>query len=184
MAPVFWTRKSALWAIDLIAMPGQAAAGSLHIPALDTVRRALIGRDGQEHIVLQRGDRALTMHARGSTLLSGPVAFQVLVDGLPGLWAAPNVLRRFHGLIAPTTSEPVSTRPWSQDYERLRDALIGLDSDLAGITYRNIAAVLFGDRAAAEDWGGSQSSLKQRVRRTINRGHELSNGGYRRLLHE
>ena len=182
VAPVFWSKQCALWAIDVVPAPQRNGIDMIPIRSVQTVRRALIGQDGGEHVVLQRSDQALTLHARGSCLIAAPAAFSVLITGSHGLQNAPNVLHRLNKLITPMTTNGASIRTAHQGYDRLRDALIGLDSDLAGMTYRNIAAVLFGDRAAAEDWGGGQSTLKQRVRRTIKRGHNLSNGGYRRLL--
>jgi hypothetical protein len=171
-----------LWAVDLIATPSSEVTGTLDFRNLTTVWRALIDPGGHVHIVLQDGDVALTVHAKGQLLLSRPVSISVLVEGTQGLLHAPNVLHRFRDLISPLTATTKSNVSSVRDYGRLRDALIGLDSDLAGMTYRSIAAALFGEGTAAEDWGGGQSSLKQRVRRTVKRGHDLSNGGYRRLL--
>ena len=182
VAPVFWSKQSALWAIDVVPASQTNGIDMIDIRSAETVRRALIDLDGGEHVVLQRSDQAVTLHAQESCLIAAPVAFSLLITGSHELRHAPRVLHRLNELIAPPTTNGASVRTAHQNYDRLRDALIGLDNDLAGMTYRTIAAVLFGERAAAEDWGGGQSTLKQRVRRTIKRGHNLSNGGYRRLL--
>lgn len=60
-------------------------------------------------------------------------------------------------------------------------ALQALDGVLAGASHREIARVLFGASAVAERWA-EDSDLRAQVRRLIQRGQTLMQGGYRRLL--
>lgn len=60
--------------------------------------------------------------------------------------------------------------------------LQALDGTLAGASQRQVAEVLFGPESVAGRWH-ADGDLRAQVRRLIRRGHALTNGGYRRLLH-
>lgn len=51
-----------------------------------------------------------------------------------------------------------------------------------GASYREIAAVLFGNQAVREDWGGRSDYLRLRVQRQLRGARHLLAGGYRKLL--
>ena len=72
--------------------------------------------------------------------------------------------------------------PRSQDYQRLRNALIALDGYHAHASQRDIAGVLFGKELADAAWRKGDLSFQQRARRAILLGRRLSAGDYRRLL--
>jgi hypothetical protein len=57
-----------------------------------------------------------------------------------------------------------------------------LDGALAGASYREIAEVLFGKTRTESEWHGSNSHLRDHVRRAVKRGEMLMNGGYRSFL--
>jgi hypothetical protein len=59
--------------------------------------------------------------------------------------------------------------------------LQALDGTLARASLRDVALVLHGATAVAEDWH-ADSDLRARVRRLVRRGNTLMRGGYRRLL--
>jgi hypothetical protein len=69
---------------------------------------------------------------------------------------------------------------WTAETERLRDALIALDCDRAGLTLRDTAVVIYGRQRVDRDWPGK--GLRDRMRRSRQRGLALCNGGYRDLL--
>ena len=76
---------------------------------------------------------------------------------------------------------PASTAPrWTAETERLRDALIALDCYRAGATLRETAVVIYGHQRVDRDWPGK--GLRDRMRRSRQRGLALCNGGYRDLL--
>jgi hypothetical protein len=75
----------------------------------------------------------------------------------------------------------VSAPPhWTAETERLRDALIALDCYRAGLTLRETAVVIYGRQRVDRDWPGK--GLRDRMRRSRQRGLALCNGGYRDLL--
>lgn len=60
--------------------------------------------------------------------------------------------------------------------------LIALDGHLEGRTYREIAEVLLGKDRVGTHWTDETRWMKSRVRRAVERGIALMNGGYRDLL--
>lgn len=74
-----------------------------------------------------------------------------------------------------------STAPgWTAETERLRDALIALDCYRADLTLRETAVVIYGRQRVDRDWPGK--GLRDRMRRSRQRGRALCNGGYLDLL--
>tara|TARA_B100000614_G_scaffold188033_1_gene169015 strand:- start:1283 stop:2158 length:876 start_codon:yes stop_codon:yes gene_type:complete len=66
--------------------------------------------------------------------------------------------------------------------EKLRDAIIALDGELAGVPRRRIASAIFGENLVAEDWDGGVNSYKQRTKRLVDKGLSLMRYGYKKLL--
>jgi Uncharacterized conserved protein (DUF2285) len=181
VAPVFWLAGG----IHLMVQPlfnelnPQQYIDVVNLPSW---RRALIDGHGNELVVLQNKQLMLSLRAHDAGLLDGPRGFSVRIDGRSGVTHGAKQLRLFDHLLNDGSPVPRAFATSGFDYARLHEALIALDGDLAGIRYREIAAVLFGEHAAAEDWGRGQSTLRQKVRRTVNRGHMLAGGGYLKLL--
>ena len=76
---------------------------------------------------------------------------------------------------------PRSMRLTSQRRDRLILMLRALDAHLAGATYREIAAALFGDAAAAEH-GWKTSPVRARTIRLVQDAIAMMEGGYFDLL--
>jgi len=66
--------------------------------------------------------------------------------------------------------------------EKLRDTIIALDGELAGIPRRQIAAVIYGEEIVAADWDLGINSYKQRTKRLVDKGLALMRYGYKKLL--
>ena len=65
---------------------------------------------------------------------------------------------------------------------KYRDYLVALDGRLAGRSYRDIAEILYGQDRVGATWTDDTQGLKSRVRRAVECGLVLMNGGYRDLL--
>ena len=65
---------------------------------------------------------------------------------------------------------------------KYRDYLLALDGRLAGRSYRDIAEVLYGSDTIGTTWADDTRGLKSKVRRAVDCGLALMNGGYRELL--
>ncbi len=66
--------------------------------------------------------------------------------------------------------------------EALRNAIIALDGELAGVPRRRIASVIFGEHIVADDWESGINSYKQRTKRLVDKGLSLMRYGYKKLL--
>ncbi len=65
---------------------------------------------------------------------------------------------------------------------KYRDYLVALDGRLEGRSYRDIAEVLYGRDRIGDSWTLDTQGLKSKVRRAVECGLDLTNGGYRALL--
>lgn len=65
---------------------------------------------------------------------------------------------------------------------KLKNALIALDGQLAGVSQRRIAEVIFGVETVRLDWDKGPRSYKSKTRRLIKKGVSLMKTGYRDLL--
>lgn len=66
--------------------------------------------------------------------------------------------------------------------DKLRDALIALDGELAGVPRRRIGEAIFGPDCVKDGWDDGDESYKKRTKRLVEKGLELMCSGYRRLL--
>ena len=66
--------------------------------------------------------------------------------------------------------------------ERLRNALIALDGELAGVPRREIAGAVFGREMVDTEWHSGDDLYKKRIKRLVEKGLALMNAGYRALL--
>jgi len=149
---------------------------------LPSLSRILIDADDTAHVLLQSGRRCLTVLVSGTSVLEGPVGTTFLVEGLDGVLQAPRLMRMANVLLRANTSSADREPRQSQEYQRLRNALIALDGYHANASQREIAGVLFGKDLAEAAWRKGDLSFKQRARRAIQLGRRLSAGDYRRLL--
>ena len=65
---------------------------------------------------------------------------------------------------------------------KLKNALIALDGQLAGISQRRIAEAIFGAETVRQDWDKGPRSYKSKTRRLIKKGVRIMKTGYRDLL--
>lgn len=66
--------------------------------------------------------------------------------------------------------------------DKLRDAMIALDGELANAKRQCIATVLFGEERTRVDWNNGDETLKKKTKRLVEKGEKLMRGGYRKLL--
>lgn len=118
--------------------------------------------------------------SRGTSLMNSPVAACFEIEGLSRLPFVTGALAKLKHMNAPAPSADRQT--WSNTELHLRDYLIALDGDHNGATYRQIAQVIYGRDRVRSTWNAENRSLKDRVRRAVERGHDFMRGGYRDLL--
>ena len=66
--------------------------------------------------------------------------------------------------------------------EKLRDAIIALDGELAGVPRRRIAEVVYGQAMIGELWDKDDQAYKKRTKRLVEKGIAIMEYGYRNLL--
>ena len=103
-----------------------------------------------------------------------------IIPGIAGIGSGIDKLVALRRILARPSGLLSAPRHWSAQALRLRNALIALDGYAAGASYRDVAAVIFGEDRVAREW--PDPSLKDRIRRSLRRGQAYANGGYRRLI--
>ena len=66
--------------------------------------------------------------------------------------------------------------------KKLRNTIIALDGELASVSRRRIAEVIFGKDIIDDTWNNGDESYKKRVARLVTKGLKLMRYGYRNLL--
>jgi hypothetical protein len=128
-----------------------------------------------------RSRRSLQLAVQGLSLLE-PVSLRTnaVFDSRP-LRARLAALECLNALIS-TQRFPDHLFPVDPKSRRLRHVLQALDGSLAGATYRDIAVALLGEARVLADWSDAGRHLFDQVRRAVQRGRYLMNGGYRSFL--
>ena len=142
-------------------------------------RKSVLVTNIYEYVVIQDSRAAARMLITGKSFLSGDSVLNFNFDGIKNaLWQLNN-LRELRQLMC-NSPNPVSMN-WSSN-TKYRDYLVALDGHLAQRSYRDIAEVLFGSDRVKEVWTNETRHLKDKVRRAVQAGIELMNGGYVKLL--
>jgi hypothetical protein len=141
---------------------------------------------------LQHDGRGLVLAARWPGCCVRLMLAPELHDGMPHAFAMRacqepcvryrNLANDLDQLAAASLFEPsAATRPRpSQSALQAVLTLQALDANQAGASLREIAEGLFGSTGVASDWH-ADSALRARVRRLVQRGRSLMDGGYREL---
>lgn len=142
------------------------------------VRQILICGD-VEYLIVRDRQISARLEVHGPSLLVGPRSLTFNIEGLNRLGTAVETLQLLSSL---RNKSYLSECDWGQTELRLRECLVALDGHLEDRSYRDIAQVLYGPDRVAETWTSSTRFMKDKVRRAVERGIELMNGEYRKLL--
>jgi hypothetical protein len=180
---VFWSPEIASPAlqavIEPVESPGQANFALSRFAADISILHDAFG--GWHQIVFKSRRRSLVLAVTGTTDLDAPVRITFLTHGLDGAAGAPAAFAAFNAYLSPERNAKYPGRS-ATTLVRRRNALIALDGDAAGASYREISQVMFGIRDTAESWSSLKNPRKDQVRRALQRGQALIAGGYRKLL--
>jgi hypothetical protein len=185
-ARLFWLPNVLARSIQGRALLDQTEGGGsgrrLAITDIAGTRAVLVDADGVVHVSI---DSDLSNVGLSISNLRQPFGTFALVFEIPAFDA---VKRRFDAIL---DLEWRVNRPLAQSggsnsdghfRTKLIHCLIAVDGRRHGLSYRDLAQVLFGTEAVAKDWSGPSRFLKERMRRLVERGESLVNGGYRDLL--
>jgi hypothetical protein len=142
-------------------------------------RRTVLRQTDEEQLVLQRGTESVRLTAYGQSLLE-PCAHAIFE--IEGFAKAQASMAALHGLskLYKVVEEPPQV--YTRHDAKWHDYLIALDGHLAGRSYRDIAEILYGSDCIGPYWTDDSRGYKSKVRRAVERGLALMNGGYRDLL--
>ena len=180
-APIDWMEDLGAAKIDAVARePRRGERSDVHLAELQCVRHIVVFADGEETVLINTSDKALTLRLRGATALRGPVCLTFQIAGIKAL---PYSGRSILNLPDMLTGRP---RKFNRSRRRLllREAVIALDGRTAGATYQDVAVVIAGAESARAAWRSSDHSLKDRMRRALKAGMLLRSGRYRTLIEQ
>lgn len=142
-------------------------------------RKAILSQADEEQLVLQRGTESVRLTVYGQSLLESHAHAVFEIEGFAKAQAS---MVAFLGLskLCRVAEEKPQVHGWHD--AKWHDYLIALDGHLAGRSYRDIAEVLYGSDRIGPYWTDDSRGYKSKVRRAVERGLALMNGGYRNLL--
>ena len=162
------------------SLPDQSSIGfdlrSLRHPAI-----VLRSRGKGEHVLIADGPRCIRIEVRKGTLLAGPVQLDFLIPGDDGVEGRILSLRRLAALHR-LGRFPRTLFPPEQRARRWARALQAWDGRKVGASHRDIACVLFGDKAVRTDWDGTSDYQRTQVKRLLQTANMMIGGGWRKLL--
>lgn len=183
LAPVFWLSAPPRPALSVSAdRRGRIAERDFDITRLSFPSQLLLAAKCPQILVLKSPVATLTLRVAGAALTGGPVRLTFAASSLAALPLAEFELAVLARILA---RKPRQLRgAWPGPAERLewRNALIALDGERAGRRRRDIATAIFGENRVNADWAEPHGRLKAIVKRSLERGHRLLEGDFRRLL--
>ena len=142
-------------------------------------RRVVLVDTTSEYLEVSYGRRKANLFFTGGSFLIGKSQLKFYHDGLKSASCHFETLKTLSQLLAANTGQAPALEASDSKY---RDYLIALDGRLAGRSYRDIAEAIYGAYRVGATWTDDTQGLKSRVRRAVECGLALMNGGYRELL--
>jgi hypothetical protein len=152
----------------------------ISVSALPNVEHILFDASGRQHVVVRSGTTLTQFTVGGREALIGPVAFGLDLRRCEEFGLVGKVLAALGRALRRSPNVRGETPSWSGQPLNLRDSLIALDCERAGAKLREIAIVIHGRARIEREWPGH--GLRKKLSRDMERGRDLSKGGYRRLL--
>ncbi|MBU1210093.1 MAG: DUF2285 domain-containing protein [Alphaproteobacteria bacterium] len=182
-SPVVWTGASGARIIEARAGRSNiSATGDLDMAEPSAVVHIHIDPIGNQHVVLSSSRQRVQMVITGVLITCSPVTLAFESLGVRNLRRAASDFTVLTQLLVNHAPLAADDRPGLVERRELRDALIALDGKARGASHRDIAKVIYGSERAVIEWGDSDSSMRQKIKRHLARGRRLMTGGYRDLL--
>lgn len=141
-------------------------------------RKAIFVGIESAHVILQSDGAGHRLVFEDRSDLSAQIDLELRIDAMKTDRSQFEAARRF---LFERYHEIAPQRPLHPRAPRMMQMLQVIDGRAAGASQREVAEVLFGAEAVAEEWRSSDR-LKSRVRYLEQRGSFFINGGYRTLL--
>ena len=181
-AHVFWTEKAHPDILDVNVSP--RAPNEKHPLFDETIRKCrmahLTDENGQEHLIVYGRGCSVQVRANGHTLVTTkPVKTSFSVSTLSGFEEYVEILRRSKNVYGDHITDPAQ---FSRKALLLRNGLITLDGQRAGLSDRQIAWIINGMQTVEEAVAQGDRSLINRVSYYRENAAELCAGGYKAFL--
>jgi hypothetical protein len=178
-AYVFWLADQAQNSVNCtLRIANDNELGALSLASFAGQRRVLV-TPNDEVVVIADHQMSASMVVRNATFLIGKSAVTFEIPGLENSKKAMDAVCTLCNL---TTNAAKELNVQSRFSSKYLNYLIALDGHLAGRSYRDIAEILYGADLIGPYWTDDSRGYKSKVRRAVERGVALMNGGYRELL--
>jgi hypothetical protein len=142
-------------------------------------QRSVLDWPNCEMVKMVGARRSVSLLVESGTLLIGNKAVMFGHEGLDTEFRHHAALQILKGFIQ---GRPNTHHAMAENQSKYLDYLIALDGHLQGRSYREIAAVLYGEDRVGETWTNDTHGFKLKVRRAVAQGLYLMDRGYRELL--
>ena len=176
-AHIFWLADLAQSRVNC-TLCNDNESGALNLSSF-AGKRCVLVTPSDEFVVIADQQISACMVVKNSTFLIGKSTVIFKISGLENSMKAIGAVRALRLLRTHAHAEPIAQPCFPSKY---LSYLVALDGHLAGRSYRDIAEVLYGKDSVGTYWTDDSRGLKSKVRRAVERGVALMNGGYRELL--
>jgi hypothetical protein len=173
----FWQPHVNPLVLTLEAEIASTAPDAFDLRRCSLFKAALRGTE-QTHLLFSDGARTLQIVVKGDIALDSPMVFRCALSGWQAFETKPLSLRRLCCLYRQGRLIK-SLYPKEQKAHRWIEMLRAWDGVQTGAKQREITTVIYGDRAAREDW---DSGYRTRMQRLIRSSSQMVGGGYLNLL--
>lgn len=142
-------------------------------------RTAVLLNETAEVVTVRAARKSATLNIVNGSILAGNNAVTFSHHGFKTLSRHNECLRILQQLMTETSNTNTTQNGGGNKHLAY---LIALDGHLEGRSYRDIAEVLYGQDRVGTHWTDDTRWMKSKVRRAVERGIALMNGGYRDLL--
>jgi hypothetical protein len=178
-AHVFWLADQLRNSVNCtLHIANDNKLGALSLASFAGQRRVLV-TPKDELVVIADNQMSACIVVRNATFLIGEsvVIFEIIgLENPASTFEAMRTLRRLR------SNGSTDSGLHGEFRSKYFDYLVALDGHLAGRSYRDIAEVLYGSDRIGPYWTNDSRGYKSKVRRAVERGFALMNGGYRELL--
>jgi len=182
-AYVFWSVETYQRVVSAYVRPHKniGFGGVISLDDFQCRKMLLKSFDGEQHLLLADRRRVVQVRCIGEDIRVDPFGLEPVVEGFPSIESPQRLIRTLANLYR-NRSFTIPHSGWTVEGMRHRDALAALDKRREGYSYREIAIFLYDENAVQTDWRDPNQTMKNRVIRSVKRGHRMMDRGYRKLL--
>ena len=176
-----WRADVHPYVLEADAAPTDETCDSLDLALLREASAMVVGLDGEEHLLISDGIRAVRLDVLSGSLRQGPVRLRYRLAGFANAERPLLTLRRLLALWR-TGRFSAGLHPVAARAGRFVLMLRAWDAMASGATQREIAAELLSAEAGEARWRLSAPTVRSRVQRLVRNARAMAAGRYIDLL--